>query len=67
MEIDPRYFRPTEVEFLFGRCQKGKGETGLGAKGSVQRISSNDGRCRRKELEELKRCQDVIRKMSNSK
>ena len=35
VEIDPRYFRPTEVESLFRRRNKGKGKTGLAAKGGI--------------------------------
>jgi len=66
IEIDPRYFRPTEVESLLGDASKAKAKLGWEPKVRfnelVRRMVNSDI----KELEELKRCQDVIRKLSNS-
>ena len=36
VEIDPRYYRPTEVDPLAGRQQQGAPGIGLGAAGHVQ-------------------------------
>ena len=36
VEIDPRYFRPTEVDHLLGDASQGAQEAGLGAQGAVQ-------------------------------
>jgi len=67
VEIDPRYFRPTEVEFL--QCDPSKAREKLGWKAKVkfkdlvQMMVDADI----KALEELKQCRDVIRKLTNNK
>ncbi len=67
VEIDPRYFRPTEVEFL--QCDPTKAKEKLRWKARVkfkdlvQMMVDADI----KALEELKQCQDVIRKLTNNK
>jgi len=62
--IDPRYFRPTEVEFLQGdasRAQKILGwEPTIGFKELVRLMVDADI----KALEEMKQCQDVIKKLT---
>ena len=67
IEIDPRYFRPTEVEFLLGDATKAKKKLGwkpkVKFKELVQMMVDSDI----KNLEEMKQCQDVIRKLSDSK
>lgn len=67
VEIDPRYFRPTEVEFL--QCDPTKAREKLGWEARVKfdalvkMMVDADIRA----LEELKQCQDVIRKLANKK
>jgi len=67
VEIDPRYFRPTEVEFL--QCDPSKAREKLGWKAKVkfkdlvQMMVDADI----KALEELKQCRDVIRKLANNR
>jgi len=67
IEIDPRYLRPLEVEFLQGDASKAKKklkwEPRVKFKDLVRMMVDADI----KELEEMRRCQDVIRKLSNNK
>jgi GDPmannose 4,6-dehydratase len=67
VEIDPRYFRPTDVDFLQGDASKAKRklhwEPRVKFKELVRVMVDADLR----NLEEMKQCQDVIRKLSNSK
>jgi GDPmannose 4,6-dehydratase len=66
VEIDPRYFRPTEVELLLGdagRAQKILGwEPEVGFKELVRLMVDADI----KALEEMKQCQDIIQKITNN-
>jgi GDPmannose 4,6-dehydratase len=69
IELDPRYFRPLEVEFLQGDASKAKKklswEPKIRFKELVRMMVDADIR----NLEEMRQCQDVIRKLSaaNSK
>ncbi len=67
VEIDPRYFRPTEVEFLQGDARKANKILGwepkLDFKGLVRTMVDADIRA----LEELKQCQDIIRVMKENR
>lgn len=67
VEIDQRYFRPLEVGFLQGDASKAKKKLGweakVGFKELVRMMVDSDI----KDLEEMRRCQDVIRKLSNDK
>jgi len=67
IETDPRYLRPLEVEFLQGDASKAKKvlkwEPKVRFKELVRTMVDADMR----NLEEMKRCQDVIRKLSNKK
>jgi len=67
IEIDPRYLRPLEVEFLQGDASKAKKklkwEPRVKFKDLVKMMVDADI----KELEEMRRCQDVIRKLSNNR
>jgi len=67
IEIDPRYFRPTEVESLFGNATKAREKLGWEPKVRFKELAQMMFDADIKALEELKRCQDVIRKLSNSK
>jgi GDPmannose 4,6-dehydratase len=61
IEIDPRYFRPTEVEYLLGDATKAKKKLGWKAKVSFEELVRVMVDSDLKELEEMKRCQGVIR------
>ena len=67
IEIDPRYFRPLEVGFLQGDASKArkilKWEPKVRFKEMVKIMVDSDI----KDLEEMKQCQDVIRKLSDNK
>jgi len=67
IEIDSRYFRPLEVESLQGDASKArkklKWEPKVKFKDLVRIMVDADI----KNLEEMKQCQDVIRKLSNNK
>ena len=67
VEIDPRYFRPLEVDFLQGDASRaGKKlnwEPRVKFKELVKIMVDSDI----KDLEEMRQCQDVIRKLSNNK
>lgn len=67
VEIDPRYFRPTEVEFLLGDSTKAKRNLGWEPKVKFEELVKMMVDADIKNLEELKQCQDVIRKLSNNK
>ena len=66
VQIDPRYFRPTEVERLQGDYSKARKKLGwkprVSFRGLVKMMVDADIRA----LEEVKRCQDVIRKLSGN-
>ena len=66
VSIDPRYFRPTEVEFLLGDASKAKKNLGWEPKIRFQELVRMMVDADIKNLEEIKQCQDVIRKLSNS-
>ena len=67
VEIDPRYFRPTEVEFLQSDPTKAREKLGWEAKVKFQDLVKIMVEADIKALEELRQCQDVIRKLSNNK
>ena len=66
VEIDPRYFRPTEIELLLGdagRARKILGwEPEVGFKELVRLMVDADINA----LEEMKQCQDIIQKITNT-
>ncbi len=67
VEIDKRYLRPLEVEFLQGDASKARKklnwEPKVRFKDLVKIMVDTDI----KNLEEMRQCQDVIRKLSNNK
>ncbi len=65
--VDSRYFRPTEVESLLGNAGKAKRILGWEPKVRFKELVQIMVDADVKELEELKRCQDVIRKLSNNR
>jgi GDPmannose 4,6-dehydratase len=64
VEIDARYFRPTEVESLQSDPRKVKEKLGWEAKVKFKDLVKIMVDADIKALEELKQCQDVIRKLS---
>jgi len=67
IEIDPRYFRPLEVEFLQGDASKARKKLGWEPKVRFKELVRMMVDADIKNLEEMKRCQDVIRKLSNNR
>jgi len=67
VEIDPRYFRPTEVEYLLGDYSKARQRLGWEPKVKFKELVKIMVDADIRNLEEMKQCQDVIRKLSNNK
>jgi len=67
VEIDSRYFRPLEVGFLQGDASKAKKKLGWEPKVKFRELVRIMVDADIKNLEEMKQCQDVIRKLSNNK
>ena len=67
MEIDKRYFRPLEVEFLQGDASKARKKLKWEPKVKFKELVKIMVEADIKNLEEMKQCQDVIRKLSNNK
>ena len=67
MEIDKRYFRPLEVEFLQGDASKAKKKLNWEPKVKFKELVIIMVDADIKNLEEMRQCQDVIRKLSNNK
>ena len=67
MEIDKRYFRPLEVEFLQGDASKARKKLNWEPKVKFKELVKIMVDADMKNLEEMKQCQDVIRKLSNNK
>ncbi len=63
VEIDPRYFRPTEVEYLQGDAAKAKKELGWDPKVKFEELASMMVESDLKEIEEMKDCRDMIQKI----
>ena len=67
IEIDPRYFRPLEVEFLQGDASKARKKLNWEPKVRFKELVKIMVDSDIKDLEEMRRCQDVIRKLSSNK
>ena len=63
--LDPRYFRPTEVEFLLADSSKAKKKLGWEPKVTFNQLVRMMVAADIKALQELSQCQDVIRKLVN--
>jgi GDPmannose 4,6-dehydratase len=66
VEIDKRYLRPLEVAFLQGDASKAKKKLGWEAKVRFKELFRIMVDSDINDLEEMKRCQDVIRKLSTN-
>ena len=67
VEIDQRYFRPLEVEFLQGDASKAREKLKWEPKVKFKDLVRIMVDAEIKNLEEMKQCQDVIRKLSTNK
>jgi GDPmannose 4,6-dehydratase len=67
IEIDPRYFRPTDVYFLQGDASKAKRKLGWEPRVRFKELVRIMVDADLRNLEEMKQCQDVIRKLSSNK
>jgi GDPmannose 4,6-dehydratase len=67
IEIDSRYFRPLEVESLQGDASKARKKLKWEPKVKFKELVKIMVDADIKNLEEMKQCQDVIRKLSNDK
>jgi GDPmannose 4,6-dehydratase len=66
VEIDPRYLRPLEVEFLQGDASKARKRLGWEPEVRFEELVKIMVDADIKNLEEMRQCQDVIRKLSNT-
>jgi GDPmannose 4,6-dehydratase len=67
VEIDPRYFRPLEVEFLQGDASKARKILNWEPKVRFKELVKIMIDADIEDLEEMRHCRDVIRKLSNNK
>jgi GDPmannose 4,6-dehydratase len=67
IEIDQRYFRPLEVESLQGDASKARKKLKWEPKVKFKELVKIMVEADIKNLEEMKQCQDVIRRLSNNK
>ncbi|UCG11804.1 MAG: GDP-mannose 4,6-dehydratase [Deltaproteobacteria bacterium] len=65
--IDPRYFRPTEVEFLLADVTKAREKLGWAPRVTFKELVRIMVSAELKDLEELRQCQDVIRQIMNNR
>ncbi|MFC1580591.1 GDP-mannose 4,6-dehydratase [Thermodesulfobacteriota bacterium] len=66
IEIDPRYFRPTEVSFLRADPSKAKKELGWEPKVTFKELVQIMVKADIKALEEMQQCQNIIRQLMDS-
>jgi GDPmannose 4,6-dehydratase len=64
VEIDPRYFRPTEVDVLLGDASKARQRLGWQPQVSFAELVRIMVDADLQALLEMRQCQDVIRKLS---
>ncbi|MDI6854729.1 MAG: GDP-mannose 4,6-dehydratase [Deltaproteobacteria bacterium] len=64
VEIDPRYFRPTEVELLLGDSSKARRRLGWQPKVTFKELVRLMVDADLKALMEMRRCQDVLRQLA---
>jgi GDPmannose 4,6-dehydratase len=65
--VDPRYFRPTEVEFLLADASRARDKLGWEPKVTFKELVRIMVAADIKALEEVQQCQDVIRQIMNNK
>ncbi|MHB8067651.1 MAG: GDP-mannose 4,6-dehydratase [Desulfobaccales bacterium] len=64
VEIDPRYFRPTEVEYLWGDASKAKHQLGWQPRVTFRQLARLMAEGDLQALLEVRQCQDIVRKMA---
>jgi GDPmannose 4,6-dehydratase len=64
VEIDPRYFRPTEVECLRGDASKAKKQLGWQPRVTFQELARLMAKADLQALLEVRQCQDIVRQMA---
>jgi GDPmannose 4,6-dehydratase len=64
--IDPRYFRPTDVESLLGEASKARRELGWEPTVTFEELVKIMVKADIEDLQNLQRCQDIIRKLVSS-
>jgi GDPmannose 4,6-dehydratase len=64
VEIDPRYFRPTEVDYLLGDPAKARERLGWQPRVTFKELVRIMVDADRQALLDMRQCQDVIKKMS---
>ena len=67
VRIDPRYFRPTEVEYLLGDASKARGEVGWEPTVTFKQLVQIMVNADIQDLQNLHRCQDVIQRIINQR
>lgn len=66
VEIDPRYFRPTEVEYLLGDPGKARARLGWEPRVTFRELARLMAEADLQALLEMRQCQDIIRKMARN-
>jgi GDPmannose 4,6-dehydratase len=64
VEIDPRYFRPTEVECLLGDASKAKQRLGWQPRVTFKELARLMVEADLQALLEMRQCQDIVRQMA---
>jgi GDPmannose 4,6-dehydratase len=64
VEIDPRYFRPTEVECLLGDAGKAKERLGWQSRVTFKELARLMVEADLQALLEMRQCQDIVRQMA---
>jgi GDPmannose 4,6-dehydratase len=67
IEIDSRYFRPTEVDFLLGDASKARRVLGWESSIKFSELVKIMVQADAQDLMNLRRCQDVIQRITNNK
>ncbi|MGA1868711.1 MAG: GDP-mannose 4,6-dehydratase [bacterium] len=66
VKTDPRYFRPTEVNYLLANCQKARNILGWEPRTKFKELVRLMVDADLKELEEIKHCRDIIQKIKKT-
>jgi GDPmannose 4,6-dehydratase len=66
IRIDPRYFRPTEVDFLMGDASKARGLLGWEPSVNFRQLVGTMVQADIQALLNLRRCQDIMRQIINN-
>jgi GDPmannose 4,6-dehydratase len=63
LRIDPRYFRPTDVEYLLGDASKARRELGWEPTVTFKELARIMVKADIQDLQNMQRCQEVVRKI----